>query len=283
MEHISWTKKARVFIRNNGRLVIGAVLILLVVFTAICAPLLAHNDPNATDTYNKNQRPSQEYLLGTDYLGRDIWSRLVYGSRASLIIAVAAQTLTLAAGLVLGLICGFYPKADMVIMRVLEAMSSLPTILTVFVIGSVLGEGYGNLILAMVIGGVSGTTRYSRAQIMSLRQKEFVEREVAMGASMPRIMFLHVLPQCSSYILVSFGEGLAGKVMSLATLSFLGVGLPSSVPNWGAELSMAQGSFMIYPMNVVYPMIAIAITTFGFSMLGDGLRDFMDPKTQRRG
>lgn len=283
MENISLAKKARVFIRNNGRLVIGAVLILLVVFTAICAPLLAHNDPNETDTYNKNQRPSSEYLLGTDYLGRDIWSRIVYGSRASLIIAVAAQTLTLAAGLVLGLICGFYPKADMVIMRILEAMSSLPTILTVFVIGSVLGEGYGNLILAMVIGGVSGTTRYSRAQILSLRQKEFVEREVAMGASMPRIMFLHVLPQCSSYILVSFGEGLAGKVMALTTLSFLGVGLPSSVPNWGAELSMAQGSFMIYPMNVIYPMIAIAITTFGFSMLGDGLRDFMDPKTQRRG
>ena len=283
MENISLAKKVRVFIKNNGRLVIGAVLILLVVFTAICAPLLAHNDPNATDTYNKNQRPSSEYLLGTDYLGRDIWSRLVYGSRASLIIAVAAQSLTLAAGLALGLICGFYPKADMVIMRILEAMSSLPTILTVFVIGSVLGEGYGNLILAMVIGGVSGTTRYSRAQILSLRQKEFVEREVAMGASMPRIMFLHVLPQCSSYILVSFGEGLAGKVMSLATLSFLGVGLPSSVPNWGAELSMAQGSFLIYPMNVVYPMIAIAITTFGFSMLGDGLRDFMDPKTQRRG
>ena len=283
MENISLAKKVGVFVKNNGRLVIGAILILLVVFTAICAPLLAHNDPNATDTYNKNQRPSSEYLLGTDYLGRDIWSRLVYGSRASLIIAVAAQTLTLAAGLVLGLICGFYPKADMVIMRILEAMSSLPTILTVFVIGSVLGEGYGNLILAMVIGGVSGTTRYSRAQILSLRQKEFVEREVAMGASMPRIMFLHVLPQCSSYILVSFGEGLAGKVMSLATLSFLGVGLPSSVPNWGAELSMAQGSFLIYPMNVVYPMIAIAITTFGFSMLGDGLRDFMDPKTQRRG
>lgn len=283
MKNVSLTKKVGVFVKNNGRLVIGAILILLVVFTAICAPLLAHNDPNATDTYNKNQRPSSEYLLGTDYLGRDIWSRLVYGSRASLIIAVAAQTLTLAAGLVLGLICGFYPKADMVIMRVLEAMSSLPTILTVFVIGSVLGEGYGNLILAMVIGGVSGTTRYSRAQILSLRQKEFVEREVAMGASMPRIMFLHVLPQCSSYILVSFGEGLAGKVMSLATLSFLGVGLPSSVPNWGAELSMAQGSFLIYPMNVVYPMIAIAITTFGFSMLGDGLRDFMDPKTQRRG
>ncbi len=283
MEHISSAKRIRVFIRNNGRLVIGAVLILLVVFTAICAPLLAHNDPNATDTYNKNQQPSSEYLLGTDYLGRDIWARIVYGSRASLIIAVAAQTLTLAAGLVLGLICGFYPKADMVIMRILEAMSSLPTILTVFVIGSVLGEGYGNLILAMVIGGVSGTTRYSRAQIMSLRQKEFVEREIAMGASVPRIMFLHVLPQCSSYILVSFGEGLAGKVMSLATLSFLGVGLPSSVPNWGAELSMAQGSFLIYPMNVVYPMIAIAITTFGFSMLGDGLRDFMDPKTQRRG
>ena len=110
MEHISFAKRARVFVRNNGRLVIGAVLILLVVFTAICAPLLAHNDPNATDTYNKNQRPGEEFLLGTDYLGRDIWSRIVYGSRASLIIAVAAQSLTLAAGLVLGLICGFYPR-----------------------------------------------------------------------------------------------------------------------------------------------------------------------------
>ena len=144
----------------------------------------------------------------------------------------------------------------------------------------VFGSNYFNLILTLVIAGMGGPTRYIRAQVMSLRQKEFVEREVAMGASTPRIMFMHVLPQCSSYLLVTLGAGISSKIMSLASMSFLGVGLPSGVPNWGTLIAGGQTQLMVRPYLTFYPMIALAITNFGFAILGDGLRDLLDPKTK---
>ncbi|MBQ6839733.1 MAG: ABC transporter permease [Oscillospiraceae bacterium] len=279
MENISLGKKIRVFIKHNGRLIVGATLVLAMILMAVFAPLLTQYDPNATDIRNRYQTPSAEHIMGTDGSGNDLWAQVVYGARASLLIAFASQIATMIVGAMLGLICGFYPKVDMVIMRILEAINSLPSILLIFVLGMVFGNSYFNLILTLVIAGMGGPTRYIRAQVMSLRQKEFVEREVAMGASTPRIMFMHVLPQCSSYLLVTLGSGLSSKIMSLASMSFLGVGLPSGVPNWGTLISAGQVQLMLYPYLVFYPMIALAITNFGFSMLGDGLRDLLDPKT----
>lgn len=278
MEKIKTSKKIRVFIRHNGRIVVGGVLVFLMSLMAIFAPLLTRYDPNATDIHSRFQGPSEEHIMGTDGSGNDLWSQIVYGARASLLIAFISQILTMIVGATLGLICGFFPKIDKVVMRILEAINSLPTILLIFVLGMVFGSSYFNLILTLVIAGLFGPTRYVRAQVMSLRQKEFVEREIAMGASTPRIMFAHVLPQCSSFLLVSLGSGLSSKIMSLASMSFLGVGLPSGVPNWGTLISSGQSVLMMYPYLVFYPMLALAITNFGFSMLGDGLRDLLDPK-----
>jgi len=276
-------KRTWVFVKNNGRMVLGGILILVIILMALCAPLLTDQDPNYTDAYNDYAAPSQEHPLGTDSLGRDVWARIVYGARISLGVAVGVQLATILLGVCLGLICGFFPKADMVIMRILEAISSIPTILLIFVLSFALGENFWSLMAAMVIEGITGIARHVRLQVMSLRQKEFVEREVAMGAGIGRIMFLHVLPQCSAYLLVSFGSGLAGKVLSMATMSFLGVGLTSSIPNWGSDIAREQGNILSHPFTVFVPMIAIAVTAFAFSMLGDGLRDFMDPKTRKRG
>ena len=280
MNRISFWKKTLVFAKNNGRILVGGVMVAVIVFVAIFAPYLTDQDPNATDIYNSYQDASEAHPMGTDHLGRDIQARVIYGSRASLIIALVSASIGVVVGAVLGLLCGFYAKIDMLIMRILEAISSLPTILTVFVISAVLGDGYFGLITALVIATIPGTTRYVRAQVMSIRQREFVEREIAMGASTLRIMFYHVLPQCTSYLLVSFGAGLGGKIMSLATLSFLGVGLPEHVPNWGTEIAAGSSILMLHPWNVFYPIIAVAITAFGFSMLGDGLRDLLDPTTK---
>jgi len=280
-EQITLGKKLRVFAKNNGRIIIGGTLILVVVFVAIFAPLLTPYDPNYADAYNDYLSPSPEHPLGTDGFGRDVWARIAYGARTSLVVAVSVQLMMIALGVTLGLICGFYPKADIVIMRILEAISSIPMILLIFVISFALGEGFWSLMVAMVIEGVTGCARHIRQQVMSLRQKEFVEREIAMGAGTLRIMFLHVLPQCSSYLLVTFGSGLAGRVLSMATLSFLGVGLPPSIPNWGADISSEQIGILIHPLNVFAPMAAIAVTAFGFSLLGDGLRDLLDPKTRK--
>jgi len=280
VEKIPFGKKIRVFIRHNWRLVFGGFLVLLMVFMAIFAPLLTKYDPGATNIRNRLEKPNAEHIMGTDAAGSDLWAQVVYGARASLLIAFISQIATMAVGAILGLICGFYPKIDIVVMRILEALNSLPTILLIFVLGMVFGKNYFNLVLTLVIAGMGGPTRYVRAQVMSLRQKEFVEREVAMGASTARIMFLHVLPQCSSYLLVTLGAGISSKIMSLASMSFLGVGLPSGVPNWGGLIAGGQAQLMIHPYLTFYPMIALAITNFGLAIMGDGLRDFMDPKTK---
>lgn len=280
MENVSLGKKVRVFIKHNWRLILGGMLVLIMVLMAVFAPLLTQYDPSATDIKNRLQEPSAEHIMGTDAAGSDMWAQVVYGARASLLIAFISQIATMAVGAILGLICGFYSKVDMVVMRILEAINSLPTILLIFVLGMVFGSNYFNLILTLVIAGMGGPTRYIRAQVMSLRQKEFVEREVAMGASTPRIMFMHVLPQCSSYLLVTLGAGISSKIMSLASMSFLGVGLPSGVPNWGTLIAGGQTQLMVRPYLTFYPMIALAITNFGFAILGDGLRDLLDPKTK---
>lgn len=276
---ITLGKKLRVFAKHNGRIVIGGSLILIVVLMAILAPLLTDFDPTMTNGWEKNLAAGEKgHPLGTDYLGRDIWSRILYGARTSILISVTAQVILIAVGAALGLICGYYPKVDMILMRALEAINALPTILLVYVLVMIMGTGYISLIVALVIGSMTGIARYVRAQVMSLRQKEFVEREVVIGAGTLRTMVLHVLPHCSSYLLVRFGSGLGSTIMSLATLSFLGVGLPGGTPSWGTDISAAQKTILAYPEKVFYPMIAIAITVYGFSMLADGLRDYMSPE-----
>lgn len=279
MENISVWKKILVFTRHNGRIVIGGLLILSLIVLTLLAPVLTEYDPTDTNGYERYLSAGEKgHLLGTDAQGRDIWSRLLYGARSSILIAVVVQLLNVAIGSLLGLVCGYFPKVDIILMRVLEAVSSLPTILMVYVLVMIMGSGYLSLIMAMVICNMPSIARYVRAQVLSLRQKEFVEREVAIGARTFRTMILHVLPHCSSYLLVRFGAGLGGSIISLATLSFLGVGLPGGTPTWGADIANAQSMFLVYPEKVFYPMIAIAIAVYGFSMLGDGLRDYMSPQ-----
>ena len=279
-QKITFWMKLRVFARHNGRIVIGGTLLLIILITTLCAPLLTDFDPIATNGYERYLSAGQNgHLLGTDAQGRDIWARLLYGARSSIIIAVAVQFLTIIIGSFLGLLCGYFPKVDIVLMRILEAIASLPTILLVYVLVMIMGSGYVSLISAMVIGSMPSIARFVRAQVLSLRRAEFVEREVAIGAGTLRTMLLHILPHCSSYLLVRFGAGLGGSIISLATLSFLGVGLPGGTPTWGADIANAQGMFLVYPEKVFFPMIAIGITVFAFSMLGDGLRDYLNPHT----
>ena len=274
------TKKPRrtpkAFVKRYGRLMIGGFIIGIFALMAIFAPFIATHDPDALNLAEKHALPNAEHILGCDAYGRDLFSRLVYGARTTMGVALLVQILTIAISATCGLLAGYYRKVDMIMMRVMEVIHAIP--LLALVIASVLGPGVGNLMIALVVCHLPGPTRYVRAQVLSLRKREFVESEKAMGASDARTIFLHIMPHCSSYLLLRFSSGLGGTVRSLSTLAYLGVGMDPSIPNWGAIISDGNSLMFVYPHLVVSAGIAISLTIFGFCMLGDGLRDVLDPK-----
>ena len=276
------TKKPRrtpkAFVKRYGRLMIGGFIIGIFALMAIFAPFIATHDPDALSLSEKHALPNAEHILGCDAYGRDLFSRLVYGARTTMGVALLVQILTIAISAICGLLAGYYRKVDMIMMRVMEVIHAIPQTLLALVIASVLGPGVGNLMIALVVCHLPGPTRYVRAQVLSLRKREFVESEKAMGASDARTIFLHIMPHCSSYLLLRFSSGLGGTVSSLSTLAYLGVGMDPSIPNWGAIISDGNSLMFVYPHLVVSAGIAISLTIFGFCILGDGLRDVLDPK-----
>ena len=270
--------KPQAFVKKYWRLFLGGLIIAAVIFCAIFAPVLTEHDPEFVDVLNMKAKPSSEHLLGTDTLGRDVWARILYGSRSTLIVAVGAEVLGTIMGAILGLICGYYNKAEKVLMRFLDGFSTIPNLLLCMMMVSIMGAGIPNLIIAMSIGGVPGTARMVRNQVLSLREKEFIESEKAMGAGDFRTMALHILPHCTSYLIVRFSNGLAGSVLSMTSLSYLGLGLDPTAASWGSIVMDAQPMMFAYPHIVVAATAAISLTVFGFSILGDGVRDLLDPR-----
>ena len=266
------------FIQKYGRLLIGGAIIAVVLFGAIFAPFLTDYDTETLDLDNIKQEPSAEHVLGTDRYGRDMLTRILYGSRTTLIVALGVQILVTVAGTVLGLICGYYSKAEKFLMRILDAFSTVPNLLLCLMMVSIFGAGTINLIVAMSISAIPGTARMVRNQVLSLREKEYIESEKAMGASDLRTVGLHILPACSSYLIVRFSSGLAGSVLSMTSLSYLGLGLSPLIPSWGGMVYEGQNFMFGTPHLVLYPALAICIAVFGFSLLGDGVRDLLDPK-----
>ena len=272
------TKNITRFLKKYGRLMIGGSILAVVVFCAVFAPFLTDQDPTLVVLRNSKLLPNAEHPLGCDYYGRDIWARLLYGSRTTLIVVLGAQLVSTVAGAVLGLLCGYYRKVEKILMRILEGFATIPNLLLCLMMVAIFGAGTWNLILAMAVGGIPSCARVVRSQVLSLKEKEYIESEKAMGASDTRTMFLHILPSCLSYLIVRVTTGLAGNMLRMTSLSYLGLGLDPLIPSWGGEIQQAQGYMFSTPHMVLYPALAICITIFGFSMLGDAVRDLMDPK-----
>ena len=278
------TKKPRMlfsaFLRKYGRMLIGGVIIATVIFCVVFAPLLTKYDPEAVanDIADFKQPPNEEHWLGTDIYGRDMWSRIIYGGRTTLLVSFGAQCTLIIIGTVLGLLCGYYNKVEKYLMRFLEAMATIPSLLFTMLMISVFGSGVPQMIIAMSIFGVPGLARMIRNQVLSLREKEYIESEKAMGASDLRTVILHILPACSSYLLVRFSNGLAGMLLSMTSLTYLGVGLDPTTASWGGMVNDGQRIMFAVPHVITIPTFVISITMFGFVMLGDGLRDLLDPR-----
>lgn len=278
MKTIKKRMKPTAFLRKYGRLLIGGTIIAIVIFGAIFAPLLTDYDPAQISIPEAKQTPSKAHWLGTDIYGRDQFSRILFGSRATLVVAIGAQLLSTVVGAILGLVCGYFTRAEKVLMRILDAFSTIPNLLLCLLMVSVLGAGVPNLIVAMSVSSIPGVARMVRNQVLSLREKEYIESEKAMGASDLRTILLHILPACTSYLIVRFSSDLAGSVLSMTSLSYLGLGLNPLVPSWGGMIQEGQSVMFSSPHLVLYPSLAICITCFGFSILGDGVRDLLDPK-----
>jgi peptide/nickel transport system permease protein len=269
-------------LRRQPLAAIGFVLLALFILLAFFAPILSPYDPSSIDLLHRLTPPSGRHWMGTDELGRDILSRLIWGARLSLTVAVSVVSLSLAAGLVLGGIAGFYGRwIDVAINTFLmNAFLALPGILLAIAFVAFLGPGLINLILALSIGGWVGYARLVRAQVLAVREREFVEAARALGASDLRIFLRHILPNILQPLTVQAAIGMAGAVLAEATLSFLGLGVPPPAASWGSMLNDARPFLFEAPHLVVFPAIAVMLCVLCFNFLGDALRDYLDPRTR---
>ncbi len=269
-------------LRHQPLAVIGIALLVLFLSAALLAPLVAPYDPAGIDLPHRLLSPTHAHWFGTDELGRDIFSRILYGARISLAVAVSVVSLSLGLGLIFGGLAGYYGGwvDTLVNVFVMNAFLALPGILLAIAFVAFLGPGLWNLILALSIGGWVGYARLVRAQVLAVREREFVEAARALGASDLRIFLRHILPNILQPILVQAAIGMAGAVLAEATLSFLGLGIPAPAASWGSMLNDARSHLFDAPHLVVFPALAVMGCVLSFNFLGDALRDYLDPRTR---
>jgi peptide/nickel transport system permease protein len=262
--------------------VAGVLLLTGFVLGGLSAPWLAPHDPDAIDLVHRLAAPSATHLAGTDELGRDTLSRLMWGARLSLTISVSVVVISLALGLAIGGLAGYLGGwVDTVLNTfAMNTFQALPGILLAIAFAAFLGPGFSNLVLALAIGGWAGYARLVRAQVMAVRDREYVDAARALGASGLRIFFRHILPNIIQPVLVQASIGMAGVILAEATLSFLGLGIPAPAPSWGSMLNDARSHLFDSPQLVLFPAAAVAGAVLGFNFLGDALRDQLDPRTR---
>lgn len=269
-------------LRKNKVAMAGLVIILLLFLVAILAPWIM---PYPYEEMNMAERfagPSLKHLCGTDDMGRDIFSRLIYGSRASLSLGFLATIISTAIGMLIGSIVGYFGGiVDTVVMRLVDILQAIPGILLAIAISACLGTGFFNTILALSIGGIPMTVRLLRGSIMGVRKMEYLEAAQTINCSVPRTIIKHILPNSISPIIVSVTMGIGNTILMAASLSYIGLGVQPPTPEWGAMLSSARTYMRDCPHMVLFPGLAIALVVLSLNMLGDGLRDALDPKLKQ--
>lgn len=267
-------------LRKNRGAMIGLGILIFILLVVIFADLIAPYELGIKqDAYNKLQAPSAEHLLGTDAYGRDVLSRLVHGARNSLLIALAASATSCIFGSTLGAVAGYFGgKIDQLIMRCLDIFMSIPDLLFTMVVVAALGSSIPVLIVAMTLAYFTNYVRLVRSGVLNLCDQEYVEAARAGGAGAFRIIFSHIIPNTLGIILVNITLNVASLVIYQSTLSFIGLSLPSPAPEWGSMLSSARADMLRAPHLALFPAISIVLTAFSVNLLGDGLRDALDPR-----
>jgi peptide/nickel transport system permease protein len=274
---LEWTWR---FMRRKPLGFIGAVIIVLLALLAITAPLSAPSTPTEIHAADRLQGPSPRYLMGTDNLGRDIFSQIVWGARISMYVGFAAVLLSITAATLIGVVSGYFGgRLDATMQRLVDAVIALPGIFLILTIMAILGPGMNNVIFALAVGGAASNSRVIRSATLALKEMTYVEAARVVGSSHLRIIFVHLLPNVMPAAITLATLGLGAAILAEASLSFLGLGVPPPNPSWGSMLSGAGRRFMLQaPWMAFFPGLFLSLAVFGFNMLGDALRDLLDPR-----
>ena len=259
----------------------GLVLVLVMTTLAVASPVFATHDPIKLNPTQRLKPPSAEHWFGTDQLGRDVYSRVIYGARISLIVGFSVAALSTVLGLAIGLVTGFVRKVDAVVMRIMDGLMSIPSILLAIALMSLGKSSVENVIIAITIPEVPRMVRLVRSVVLTLREQLFVDAAVSVGAGLPRILFLHIMPNTVAPLIVQATYVCASAIIIEAILSFLGAGTPPDIPSWGNIMAEGRTYVMISFWILLFPGIFLTLVVLGVNLLGDGLRDTLDPRLRR--
>ena len=281
---------------RNPSVCFGGVVLVVMLLTALLAPFLGTIDPSNIDPIYRNKVPGTERMLrledgsevpithwmGTDMLGRDVYSRVIYGSQISLVVGLAVAILSIAVGLTIGLVSGYIRWLDGIVMRIMDGLMAIPGILLAIALMSLFNAGLGTVIFAIFIPEIPRVVRLVRSIVLSIREEPYVEAAISVGTSVPLILIRHVLPNTIAPLIVQGTYICASAILVEAILSFLGVGIPPEIPTWGNIMAEGRMLFRVFPHNLLYPGIFLAFTILAVNVLGDGLRDTLDPRMAKR-
>ncbi|WP_428686381.1 ABC transporter permease [Reyranella sp.] len=281
---------------RNPNVIIGGVILLTMLVIAILAPFLGTVDPTRIDPAARNKKPGTEItyrlddgttakriaIMGTDSLGRDVYSRVLYGARVSLAVGVAVSIIAVAIGMVIGLVSGYIRWADGLIMRVMDGLMAIPGILLAIALVSIWRAGLITVVFAIVVPDVPRVVRLVRSIVLTVREEPYVEGAISVGTPTWILMFRHILPNTVAPLIVQGTFLAAAAILTEAALSFLGIGIPPEIPSWGNIMAEGRTLFRVFPHNILYPGIFLALTVLAINIMGDGLRDTLDPKMSKK-
>jgi len=274
--------RVRTFIRRHPTIALGGTLVTLMILMAILAPYLWTVDPTALSPARRTREPSAQYWFGTDMLGRDVYSRVLYGTRVSLLVGFSVAALAAIIGMTIGLISGFVRWADTIIMRIMDGMMSIPPILLAIALMALTRGSVRNVIISITIAEIPRVSRLVRGVVLSLREQPYVEAAIASGTRTPMIIFKHILPNTLAPLTVQATFICASAMITEAILSFIGAGTPPIIPSWGNIMAEGRALWQVKPYIVFFPAIFLSITVLSVNLLGDGLRDALDPRLAKR-
>jgi peptide/nickel transport system permease protein len=272
----------RTFIRRHPTIFAGGLLLSLIVLAAVFAPLLTYADPTALAPAKRTRFPSAQYWFGTDMLGRDVYSRVIYGARVSLIVGFSVAALASIVGTAIGLVSGFVRWLDAVIMRIMDGLMSIPPILLAIALMALTRGSVQNVVIAITVAEIPRVSRLVRGVVLSLREQPYVEAAIASGTRVPRIIWRHILPNTLAPIMVQATYICASAMITEAILSFIGAGTPPIIPSWGNIMAEGRALWQVKPYIVFFPAVFLSLTVLSVNLLGDGLRDALDPRLAKR-